>query len=144
VINIQRLAIYKRRDSIILTENNDELKDQFVQNCKIEIDKNMTEIVQKQIQDAQKLNQTTNEFLNLMNKEFSLNLSSADFEKFQTISFDELKTEFSKYVTEQLKNKLNLPDKEKLYQVFKDVYLYHIDTLRVKHIDEMEYLRDKV
>jgi preprotein translocase subunit SecA len=35
-------------------------------------------------------------------------------------------------------------DEQKLFQIFRDVYLYHIDTLWIKHLDDMEELRDKV
>ena len=45
---------------------------------------------------------------------------------------------------DQLKAKFAMMDVNRLYQIFKDVYLYHLDTLRVKHLDDMEYLRDKV
>lgn len=33
---------------------------------------------------------------------------------------------------------------EVVYNVMREIYLYHVDSLWMKHIDEMEYLRDKV
>ena len=35
-------------------------------------------------------------------------------------------------------------DNDRLYDVFRDVLLFHLDKLWVSHIDEMQYLRDKV
>ena len=60
------------------------------------------------------------------------------------MSFDHLQVELSLFMLDQLKTKFAMMDINRLYQIFKDVYLYHLDTLRVKHLDEMEYLRDKV
>jgi preprotein translocase subunit SecA len=47
-------------------------------------------------------------------------------------------------LTKHLENGFSKVDNERLYQIFKDVLLHHIDTLWVGHIDEMQYLRDKV
>jgi preprotein translocase subunit SecA len=63
---------------------------------------------------------------------------------FGDMTFDKLQVELSLFMLDQLKAKFDVMDVDKLYQIFKDVYLYHLDTLRVKHLDDMEYLRDKV
>jgi preprotein translocase subunit SecA len=35
-------------------------------------------------------------------------------------------------------------DVQKVYMIFKEVYLHHLDKLWIEHLDEMQYLRDKV
>lgn len=65
-------------------------------------------------------------------------------QKLAEMTFDQLQPELSLFMLDQLKSKFAMMDVNRLYQIFKDVYLYHLDTLRVKHLDEMEYLRDKV
>ena len=79
-----------------------------------------------------------------MNKEFGLGLSSDQMGDFVALDHRELAPKLSEFITRQLSEKLASVDTEQLYRVFKDVYLYHIDTLRIKHLDEMEELRDKV
>ncbi|HMS91201.1 MAG TPA: SEC-C metal-binding domain-containing protein, partial [Candidatus Absconditabacterales bacterium] len=80
----------------------------------------------------------------VMDKEFSLKLDHKQFQTFEEMTFDHLQSALSLFMLDQLKAKFELLDINRLYQIFKDVYLYHLDTLRVKHLDDMEYLRDKV
>ncbi len=144
VINKQRQAIYKRRDEILESDDNEVFKLSLVEQIKAEIEDSMVDIIHKQIVDAQNLQQSVPDFLNLMIKEFSLRLDQGELQRFQWYSFQQLQSELSGFIVEQLKNKFALLDANKLYEVFKDVYLYHIDTLWIKHLDDMEYLRDKV
>lgn len=60
------------------------------------------------------------------------------------MSFEALKAPLADHVTRHIQHNMQSIDQERMYLILKDVYLYHIDTLRVKHIDEMDYLRDKV
>lgn len=144
VINKQRQAIYKKRDDILGSETDEELRKYLVETIKLEIEENMDDIVRQQIANAQTLGQSPAQFLRVMDKEFSLKLEHKQFQMFEEMTFDKLQVELSLFMLEQLKTKFAMMDVNKLYQIFKDVYLYHLDTLRVKHLDEMEYLRDKV
>ncbi len=144
VINKQRQAIYKKRDDILKSETDEEMKKYLVEQIKLEIEENMDDIISKQIANAQTLEQSPAQFLRVMDKEFSLKLDSKQFQMFEEMTFDKLQVELSLFMLNQLKAKFMMMDVDKLYQIFKDVYLYHLDTLRVKHLDEMEYLRDKV
>jgi len=144
VINKQRQAIYKKRDDILWSETDEQLRTYLVEQIKLEIEENMDDIVSKQIADAKVLAQSPAQFLRVMDKEFSLNLDHKQFQTFEAMTFDQLQVELSLFLLEQLKAKFALMDVNRLYQIFKDVYLYHLDTLRVKHLDDMEYLRDKV
>lgn len=144
VINKQRQAIYKKRDDILNSETDESLRRYLVEQIKLEIEENMSDIVHQQIANAKTLWQSTAQFLRVMDKEFTLNLEHKQFQTFEEMTFDQLQTELSLYMLDQLKAKFAALDVDRLYQIFKDVYLYHLDTLRVKHLDDMEYLRDKV
>lgn len=144
VINKQRQAIYKKRDDILGSETDETLRTYLVEQIKLEIQENMDDIVRQQIANAQILEQSPAQFLRVMDKEFSLKLESQQMKQFAEMTFDQLQVELSLFMLEQLKTKFAMMDVNRLYQIFKDVYLYHLDTLRVKHLDDMEYLRDKV
>jgi len=60
------------------------------------------------------------------------------------MDYKQLLEELPEYMIAQIEKKFENIDNDRLYQVMREIYLYNIDTLRVKHIDEMEYLRDKV
>lgn len=144
VINKQRQAIYKKRDDILWSETDDKLRQYLVETIKLEIEENMDEIVQQQIANAEVLKQSPAQFLRVMDKEFSLRLSIPQMKIFTEMTFEHLQVELSLFMLDQLKTKFALMDVDWLYQIFKNVYLYQLDTLRVKHLDDMEYLRDKV
>jgi preprotein translocase subunit SecA len=56
----------------------------------------------------------------------------------------DLETELTKALTERLETSFAKLDDNRLYDVFRDIFLYYLDKLWVSHIDEMQYLRDKV
>lgn len=144
VINKQRQAIYKKRDDILGSESDPELRKYLVEQITLEIEENMSDIVRQQVANAQVLDQSVAQFLRVIDKEFTLKLDTTQFQTFEAMTFDQLQSQLSLFMIEQLQVKFALMDVDKLYAIFKDVYLYHLDTLRVKHLDEMEYLRDKV
>lgn len=144
VINKQRQAIYKKRDDILESEHDETKRIYLVETIKLEIEEHMDEIVQQQIANAKVLEQSPAQFLRIMDKEFSMKLEPQQMKQFAEMTFDQLQVELSLFMLAQIKAKFASMDVHMLYQVFKDVYLYHLDTLRVKHLDDMEYLRDKV
>ena len=144
VINKQRQAIYKKRDDILGSETDEELRKYLVEQIKLEIEENMSDIVRQQIANAKVLGQSVAQLLRVMDKEFSLKIDSKQFKLFEEMGFDHLQSSLTLFMLDQLKAKFALMDINRLYEIFKDVYLYHLDTLRVKHLDDMEYLRDKV
>jgi len=90
------------------------------------------------------LNQTPGEFIQTLDKVFSLKLSAEDIAKYASMTFEALQKPLAEHVTAHIQKNMESIDQERMYLILKDVYLYHIDTLWVKHIDEMDYLRDKV
>ncbi|MBU0626161.1 hypothetical protein KKG31_07900 [Patescibacteria group bacterium] len=80
----------------------------------------------------------------MIEKAYSLNLSSKKHEELSQMSFTTLQDEIQTYIVDHIRQNMQSIDQERMYLILKEVYLHHIDTLWVKHIDEMEYLRDKV
>ncbi len=144
VIDKQRQTIYKKRDEILASDHDEVLKTKFVTQTKEDIFNNIWEIIHKQMQEAQTLTQPLDEYLKIMDKEFGLHLTQEQFTSFLALGYEKLLEPFVDFIKQQLETKIASVDEERLYAVFKDVYLYHTDTLWIKHLDEMEYLRDKV
>ncbi|NOZ44986.1 MAG: hypothetical protein GXP45_07770 [bacterium] len=152
VINTQRERIYKQRDNILASEGEDtdsleeiQKKHQnFIDEKIKEIEGDIQSIFEKQIDNAKKLKQDTTEFLANIQKEMNIQFDSKTYQNLKESSFDEIKKLLSVYVRNQLRKKTEEADTEQLYKVIKDIYLHYIDTLWIEHIDEMQYLRDKV
>lgn len=144
VINKQRQTVYRKRDEILESEHDEQLRKEFVMRLRDDILANLPGIIQQQVTEAQTLNQPMNAFLDRMKKEFGLALSDEQLTAFDGSGYQGLADELSQIIVSQLETKLSSVDQDQLYRVFKDVYLHHVDTLRIKHLDEMEELRDKV
>lgn len=61
-----------------------------------------------------------------------------------SLEYSELTASLQQYVIDYVIQKYANLAPELVYQLMREVYLYHVDSLWMKHIDEMEYLRDKV
>lgn len=144
VIDKQRQAVYHKRDEILESENNPEIKKRLIQELHTEIQYNMSDIISRQIQTAKTLNQTQAEFLSVIEKTYSLHLTAEQKQNFSAIPREMLHTQVCSHITDHLKQNMQKIDPQRMYLILKDVYLHHIDILRVKHIDDMEYLRDQV
>lgn len=144
VINKQRQTVYRKRDEILSSEHDALLKEGFVTWLRGDILGNIWWIIAKQVQESQTLNQPIAEFLTVLDKEFALSLTDEQKKSYTSLRHHDLSSELATFITKQLWEKLSAVDQEPLYKVLKDVYLYHIDTLWIKHLDEMEELRDKV
>ena len=94
--------------------------------------------------ESQATGQPLEECLALLSKEFSLTIDAQTNADFMAAGYPGCGELFAQYLHLSLEQKFAQIDKTRLYQVFRDVYLYHIDTLWVRHLDEMEELRDKV
>lgn len=142
VINKQRQAIYKKRDDILFAEQDDKARKEMLESMTIEIPQNIRDVVNYQIITAKTMWQSESAFLEAAEKEFSLDLKFVS--KISKKNFDELNILISDFLVEKVTSALLSVDEKISYMLLRDVYLYYLDTLRVKHIDEMEYLRDKV
>ena len=60
------------------------------------------------------------------------------------MKYADLAPELETYIINYVTQKYQSLAPEIVYNVMREIYLYHVDSLWMKHIDEMEYLRDKV
>ncbi|HOG15068.1 MAG TPA: preprotein translocase subunit SecA [Candidatus Absconditabacterales bacterium] len=144
VIDKQRQRIYKKRDEILASELDEELKKEFVKNTKKDLRDNIDLIINVKINEAKNLKQTNIEFLETLIKEFNIKLDKKTADKWEAMGFNDLELETIETLGKYLEEKLKKLDDDKLYDIFRDVLLHHLDKLWVDHIDEMQYLRDKV
>lgn len=144
VINKQRQAIYKKRDEILFSESDEQRRDDVVKAMLADVPENIHDVLHNQLTIAQNLGQSSEAFLEILSKEMSLSFDEEMLQHFHQLSLRDLSEQLESFITDIVMNKLQSVEKHVLYQVMKDVYLYHLDTLRISHIDEMEYLRDKV
>lgn len=144
VIDKQRHQIYTKRDEIIESELDEEKKIKFVEDTKHDLKNIVSMLLSVKIEEAKNLKQNALEFLETFTKEFNLKLSEETANKRQSLWLNDLEEELNKTLIERLESGFAKLDTERLYDVFRDVLLFHLDKLRVAHIDEMQYLRDKV
>lgn len=144
VINKQRQRIYTKRDDILASEESPEGQTTFVQKTLEELDQYITDIVTKQINDAQAIGQWVEDLLAVITKELNVPFSSKKTAELVAMSWATLEDILPKAITQYFHKQLKGLEETKLYMMFKEIYLYHLDKLRVDHIDEMQYLREKV
>lgn len=144
VIDKQRQNVYRKRDELLASEHDQHLKEHFVQTMKADLLRDVGEILRHQCDEAKALHQPLSDLMQLINKEFALHLADDRLQEFVALGYDHIVPALHTYIVEHLSSAFATIDDERLYHIFKDVYLYHIDILWIKHLDEMEELRDKV
>ena len=120
------------------------MKKEFVKYTKKDLRDNIDLIVNVKINEAKNLKQTNIEFLEALIKEFNIKLDKKTANKRENMWFNDLEIEIINTLWKRLEENFKKVDDDKLYEIFRDVLLHHLDKLRVDHIDEMQYLRDKV
>ncbi len=144
VIDKQRQRIYKKRDQILGSELDEELKRTFIKETKEDFINNISMIIETKILEAKRLKQNNVQFLETFVKEFNIKLDKKTADEWEWIGLSDLESKIISNLKKHIESWFKKIDDERLYQIFKDVLLYHIDKLWVKHIDDMQYLRDKV
>ena len=144
VINKQRQAIYKKRDDILMSESDIELQKTFVEKILADLPANIADVITQQVTTAQAIEQPIPAFLEVLSKELGLRFPSDVLSRLSSLEYSELTAPLQQYVIDYVIQKYANLAPELVYQVMREVYLYNVDSLWMKHIDEMEYLRDKV
>ncbi len=144
VINKQRQAIYKKRDEILMSESDPELQKAFVEKMLADLPVNIADLVAQQVATAQNLEQSIPSFLEVFTKELWLSMDAETLARFSDLKYADLASALEKYVIDYTTQKYQALSPEVVYHVMREIYLFQVDTLWMKHIDEMEYLRDKV
>jgi preprotein translocase subunit SecA len=83
VIDKQRQRIYKKRDQIVMSELDEKLKVEFINETKKDLINDITMIVTSKISEAKTLKQTNVEFLGVFTKEFNIKLDDKIADKLQ-------------------------------------------------------------
>lgn len=144
VINKQREKVYAQRDDILASEDDDEKKTAFVARAKEELETHIHDIIGQQITTAQTMDQSVEDLLDVLHKEMGIKFTDDLRTTFVKKEWEELAEEIPSLLIKQITAGMKKLDDEKLFIVFKDVYLHYLDRLWVDHIDEMQYLREKV
>ena len=144
VVEKQRKRIYKTRDEILESEHDENKRIQYVENLKEAFVNEAKNIIIAQITNAEITGQSVADLLVVLNKEFGLNFTQAEYYEYAKLDYEGLKAvlleRFDVYFTRvfsQLETKV-------LFDVFREVHLHFLDKLWVNHIDEMQNLREKV
>jgi preprotein translocase subunit SecA len=144
VIDKQRQSIYWRRDSILQA-----LYNIYHPNLKNQIDSsvidNIVNLVQQSVDDfiitQQTLGTSEDELIELINKEYWLQLESSHIKK---SIYNESTQHISAHIISKLNDAKEILWEENFTRICANIYLSMIDKYRVSHIDEMQYLREKV
>lgn len=144
VIDKQRKRIYTKRDEILESELEENKKEKFMDNMMLEIKSNIYEIVNSQISDAQRMSQNNADLLSTMEKQFGLKWNEIQYKEMLAMDWKTLTETISDSMTKFFEENISKIDWQKVYMIFKEIYLHHLDALWIEHLDEMQYLRDKV
>ena len=149
VINKQRQSIYSRRDDILYTLHDIyHPKDETEETKKTNVDNLITQItnlvqgsVDQFLQTQQELGIGQDELLELVNKEYNLTL---DKEHISGSLYNKSSQHITAHILSSLTDARELLGDDIFVRVCANIYLTMIDKNWVEHIDEMQYLREKV
>ena len=144
VINKQREKVYAQRDDILASEDDEDKKTAFVARAKEELETHIHDIIGQQVTTAQTMDQSVEDLLDVLHKEMGIKFTDDLRATFVKKEWEDIAQEIPALLIKQIMAGMKKLDDEKLFVVFKDVYLHYLDRLWVDHIDEMQYLREKV
>jgi preprotein translocase subunit SecA len=146
VIDKQRHSIYARRDSILQalhTIYHPEEKNSEDNNSTV-ID-SIINLIQQSVENffttQQTLGTSEDELIELVNKEYGLQLEAWYI---KSSLYNESAQHITAHIISNLNNAQELLWEETFTRICANIYLSMIDKNRVEHIDEMQYLREKV
>jgi preprotein translocase subunit SecA len=102
------------------------------------------EVLNHQITAAKNTEQSVSDFLEVLRKELGLLLTPEQEKELSTLNYDVLNEMLERRLIEYFQSAFEHVNPEILFTIFRDVNLQVIDKLWVAHIDEMQYLKDKV
>ena len=144
VIDKQRKRIYFMRDSIIEANEDEEKKKERVSTIRQQFMLDSQEILNTQISTAEATGQSTSDLLLVLNKEFWLEIDAKQKSEYEQMDFKTLANSLDRRLVEYFTETREKYDQNLLFTILRDVNLQVIDKLWVAHIDDMQYLKDKV
>jgi preprotein translocase subunit SecA len=144
VIDKQRKNIYHTRDSIIEASVDEEKKAEWLATMEKQFLLDAQEVLNTQMQAAETAEQSIADLVEVLTKEFGLALTPQQKEAYIKLTYQTLNEVLELRLVEYFQSVFSTIDKSLLFNIFRDISLQVIDKLRVAHIDEMQYLKDKV
>jgi preprotein translocase subunit SecA len=144
VINKQRQNIYHTRDKIIEASVDEEKKAEWLDTYQKQFLLDAQNVLNTQITVAENTEQSLTDLLAVLSKEFGLALTSQQQEALLALDYKTLNEQLERRLVEYFQSAFETLNKQLLFSIFRDVNLQVIDKLRVAHLDEMQYLKDKV
>ena len=144
VIDKQRKRIYFMRDNIIEANEDEEKKSERIKAAKQEFMLNSQEILNTQITTAEATWQNSWDLLLVLNKEFWLEIDENQKKEYEQMDYKTLANSLDRRLVEYFTQTRENYDQNLLFNILRDINLQVIDKLRVAHIDDMQYLKDKV
>ena len=144
VVDKQRKRVYKLRDDILEAETDEAKRKEYVESFKEEFLTEAKNIVITQISNAEMTGQSVADLLIVLNKEFGLNMTQAEYDQIKNLTHEEIKALLMERFDRYFAKVFELISEELLFDVFRGVHLHFIDKLWVDHIDDMQNLREKV
>ncbi len=144
VIDKQRKRIYFMRDSIIEANEDEEKKSERIKTTKQQFMLDSQEILNNQILTAEASGQSCEDLLLVLSKEFWLEIDETQKAEYIKMDFKTLTNSLDRRLVEYFTNTWDSYDQNLLFNILRDINLQVIDKLRVAHIDDMQYLKDKV
>ena len=144
VIDKQRKRIYFMRDSIIEANEDEEKKSERIKTTKQQFMLDSQEILNNQILTAEASGQSCEDLLLVLSKEFWLEIDETQKAEYMKMDFKTLTNSLDRRLVEYFTNTWDSYDQNLLFNILRDINLQVIDKLRVAHIDDMQYLKDKV
>lgn len=144
VIDKQRKRIYFIRDSIIEANEDPDKKAERINTTKQQFMLDAQEVLNSQIMSAEATWQSCWDLLLVLSKEFWLEIDNKQKSEYEQMDFNTLTNSLDCRLVEYFTNTRKNYDQELLFNILRDINLQVIDKLRIDHIDEMQYLKDKV
>lgn len=102
------------------------------------------EILNNQISTAEATWQSVSDLLLVLNKEFWLEIDAKQKAEYEQMDFNTLTNSLDRRLVEYFSETWDKYDQNLLFTILRDINLQVIDKLWVAHIDDMQYLKDKV
>ena len=144
VIDKQRKRIYFMRDSIIEANEDEDKKKEWVDTMKQQFMLDSQEILNAQISTAEATWQSISDLLLVLNKEFWLEIDAKQKAEYEQMDFNTLANSLDRRLVEYFSETWDKYDQNLLFTILRDVNLQVIDKLWIAHIDDMDYLKEKV
>lgn len=144
VIDKQRRNVYHTRDSVIEASWDEVKKAEWLAQYQQKFLLDAQDVLSNQIQAWEASGQPLFDLLSVLEKELWLMIKTDEKIQYSQFSFDTLLEVLDRRLVEYFQNIFDNLDKDLQFRIFSEISLRILDKLWIAHIDEMQYLKDKV